>query len=445
MENRTVIVYNEYLSTSGFCPHAVKRVDNTVTPLYAFTDNLGSVTRLYTETGMEKFRAQYDPWGVQLVSKNNINFARGYCGHEMLNDFHLINMNGRMYDPVLGRFLSPDNYVQMPTSAQSFNRYSYCLNNPLKYTDPSGELFGIDDAVFAFALYNMASSMMMMAAYNGQSVLKAGGLSLLSSAASYGIGSAFGGVGSFGHELLRAGSHGFATGAINALNGDSFGRGFLTGSLSSGIGSFAQGVHMDTELMLASTTALGGLASWAAGGDFLSGAMQGLIIGIMNHKQHDPTDEIEKRKMLYRHKYKTDSNARKKAIADIEKDGKLSFKEAFYWYQYGDGSTIHVDASKLDLGSINVAGKKVGEQWVIPTLSLSKDYNVGLVYGRLKVEYMGNNSFRILHDEYNFDIQFKGFFKWSILKRNFETIGASILHGTGTTFIINFNGLYHNK
>lgn len=164
-----------------------------------------------------------------------------------------------------------------------------------------------------------------------------------------------------------------------------------------------------------------------------------------DHGQHDPTDEIEKRKMLYRHKYKTDSNARKKAIADIEKDGKLSFKEAFYWYQYGDGSTIHVDASKLDLGSINVAGKKVGEQWVIPTLSLSKDYNVGLVYGRLKVEFMGSNSFRILHDEYNFDIQFKGFFKWSILKRNFETIGASILHGTGTPFIINFNGLYHNK
>ena len=57
----------------------------------------------------------------------------------MLNDFQLINMNGRMYDPVLGRFLSPDNYVQMPTSAQSFNRYSYCLNNPLKYVDPDGE------------------------------------------------------------------------------------------------------------------------------------------------------------------------------------------------------------------------------------------------------------------------------------------------------------------
>jgi hypothetical protein len=48
-------------------------------------------------------------------------------------------MNGRMYDPVVGRFLSPDNYVQAADFSQSYNRYSYCWNNPLKYTDPSGE------------------------------------------------------------------------------------------------------------------------------------------------------------------------------------------------------------------------------------------------------------------------------------------------------------------
>ena len=119
----------------------LRKVNNTVTPLYAFTDNLGSITRLYTANGTEKFKAQYDPWGVQKVIKNDINFARGYCGHEMLNWFQLINMNGRLYDPMLGRFLSPDNYVQMPTSTQSFNRYSYCLNNPLKYVDPDGNSF----------------------------------------------------------------------------------------------------------------------------------------------------------------------------------------------------------------------------------------------------------------------------------------------------------------
>ena len=72
----------------------------------------------------------------------------------MLPEFGLINMrsaqrdafattwrkNGRLYDPQIGRFLSTDNYVQEPWDSQNFNRYSYCLNNPLKYTDPSGEI-----------------------------------------------------------------------------------------------------------------------------------------------------------------------------------------------------------------------------------------------------------------------------------------------------------------
>ena len=49
-------------------------------------------------------------------------------------------MNGRMYDPVIGRVLSPDNFVQDPNNAQNYNRYSYCLNNPLKYNDPTGML-----------------------------------------------------------------------------------------------------------------------------------------------------------------------------------------------------------------------------------------------------------------------------------------------------------------
>ena len=51
-------------------------------------------------------------------------------------------MNGRLYDPALGRMLSPDNYTQGGTQGE--NRYSYVLNNPLKYTDPSGETpFGL--------------------------------------------------------------------------------------------------------------------------------------------------------------------------------------------------------------------------------------------------------------------------------------------------------------
>jgi len=77
-------------------------------------------------------------------------FDRGFTGHEHLYAFGLINMNGRMYDPLVSRMLSPDNFIQAPDFSQSFNRYSYCLNNPLKYTDPSGKLFIIDDWVIGF-------------------------------------------------------------------------------------------------------------------------------------------------------------------------------------------------------------------------------------------------------------------------------------------------------
>ena len=75
-------------------------------------------------------------------------FNRGYTGHacpefgrrEHLKEFDLINMNGRLYDPIPGRMLSADNHVQAPGASQSYNRYSYAFNNPLKYTDPDGEI-----------------------------------------------------------------------------------------------------------------------------------------------------------------------------------------------------------------------------------------------------------------------------------------------------------------
>ncbi|MCC7332982.1 MAG: hypothetical protein IT232_10295, partial [Flavobacteriales bacterium] len=107
-------------------------------------------------------RRNVDDWtytNTEPFVENGYNFSwltRGYTGHEHLPSLStgvgsLINMNGRIYDPVLGRMLSPDNYVQDATSTQGFNRYSYVVNNPLKYTDPSGEfLSGIGAAVLGW-------------------------------------------------------------------------------------------------------------------------------------------------------------------------------------------------------------------------------------------------------------------------------------------------------
>ncbi len=95
-------------------------------------------SRTLTASLLNKTWQNLSPYAVRLLSCVEVN-GRGYTAHEMLPTFALINMNGRLYDPVLGRMLSPDNYIQLPDYTQNFNRYSYVLNNPLKYTDPDGE------------------------------------------------------------------------------------------------------------------------------------------------------------------------------------------------------------------------------------------------------------------------------------------------------------------
>ncbi len=117
-------------------------------------DYLGNITHIATSDGTLVEENSYDPWGrlrnpetkeiYSLGTEPELMLGRGYTGHEHLTWFGLINMNARLYDPVLGRFLSPDPFVQMPDFTQSFNRYSYCLNNPLIFVDQSGELFIID-------------------------------------------------------------------------------------------------------------------------------------------------------------------------------------------------------------------------------------------------------------------------------------------------------------
>ena len=115
---------------------------------YVYTDHLGSIVALTNNIGTITSEQNFDAWGRKR-NPTNWTYAsipsvqtwltRGYTGHEHLNQFGLINMNGRMYDPVVGRMLSTDNYVQIPNFTQSYNRYSYALNNPLKYNDPDGE------------------------------------------------------------------------------------------------------------------------------------------------------------------------------------------------------------------------------------------------------------------------------------------------------------------
>ncbi len=155
---------------TGICAVYEKDASSNISMHYVHTDYLGSWL-LYTDiTGnVEKdansndYRYSYDAWGrprdpktwqllpvstsSALTSLNAMQprFDRGYTGHEQMAGFGLINMNGRLYDPYLQRFLSPDNVIQNPEKSQNYNRYSYCMNNPLKYTDPTGSYYITDD------------------------------------------------------------------------------------------------------------------------------------------------------------------------------------------------------------------------------------------------------------------------------------------------------------
>ncbi|MDR2010639.1 MAG: FG-GAP-like repeat-containing protein [Bacteroidales bacterium] len=139
-----------YIPTgSGNVAVNIKYNEDNDTTYFLIRDHLGSIMKIVRPNGSIAEEHSYDPWGNHrntlfggdLDFSTTLGITRGFTGHEMLPEFQLINMNGRMYDPVISRVLSPDNFVQDPNNAQNYNRYSYCLNNPLKYWDPSGWLY----------------------------------------------------------------------------------------------------------------------------------------------------------------------------------------------------------------------------------------------------------------------------------------------------------------
>lgn len=137
-----IVAYGQAVATFS------SRNDAVTSTRYLHRDHAGSVTHVTNETGTVVQTLAYDAWGARRDPSNWTDYAAQppaptlrqpqYTGHEGLHDVGIVHMNGRIYDPKLGRVLSADPIVQFPGSGQSFNRYSYTLNNPLRYTDPSG-------------------------------------------------------------------------------------------------------------------------------------------------------------------------------------------------------------------------------------------------------------------------------------------------------------------
>jgi len=118
---------------------------------YVMTDHLGSWNKVMDKDKNIVQQTHFDPWGNRMSytawntpqTQTSFTFRKGYTGHEHYDRFKIINANARLYDPVIGRFFSPDPFVQAPDFTQNYNRYSYCMNNPVMFSDPDGEFFKI--------------------------------------------------------------------------------------------------------------------------------------------------------------------------------------------------------------------------------------------------------------------------------------------------------------
>ncbi len=200
---------------------------------YLHRDHLGSVEAITDTNGQVTERISFDIWGKQrsvdwsdvplgnyIVNTTNL----GFTGHESIPEVGYIHMNGRVYDPVLGRFLSADPNVQSDTDAQSYNRYSYVSNNPLRYTDPTGYfildlvkavLSPITSVLHDFMGRNATALMMAYLAYSLGPVETGWGTTATAAAtgAAYAAASAAINGGSI-EDMLRAAAVGAAFGAV---------------------------------------------------------------------------------------------------------------------------------------------------------------------------------------------------------------------------------------
>jgi RHS repeat-associated protein len=140
--------WNDYLFADGERVGMRSQAGSPAATTWQFyvADHQGSIAVVANNTGGVIQRMSYDAWGRPRQPTGTADstgaltrpVSRGYTDHEHLPGISVINMNGRMYDPEVGQFLSPDPVTPNVYEPQALNRNSYVYNNPLYYTDPSG-------------------------------------------------------------------------------------------------------------------------------------------------------------------------------------------------------------------------------------------------------------------------------------------------------------------
>jgi RHS repeat-associated protein len=284
---------------------------------YFHHDQLGSISAITNELGAVTERLAYDPWGKRrfinttpgatdkLDAIVGLRTDRGFTEHEHLDEMGVVHMNGRIYDPLIGRFMSADPFIQAPDNLQSYNRYAYVMNNPLTLTDPSGYFSWskFRDRVLKPVLQIAAVVATPWCGGCGGAIFA--GLSTWEKTGSFKSGfkafliadltaagfSMAGGVGAAPTDFARYVAHAAVGCASSVASGGSCG----SGAASAAFGKFATntigglGVNADFGEVLAkgvATAVAGGVGSVIAGGKFENGAITAAYGYLFNQVAH---------------------------------------------------------------------------------------------------------------------------------------------------------------
>ena len=315
----------------------------TISTHYFHTDHLGSISVITDENGVVLERLSYDAWGKRRFATGaddptgsiTSQSTRGFTGQEQLDTVALVHLNGRVYDPMVGRMVSADPTVPDPLNAQAWNRYSYVGNDPLTFTDPSGfswlsnafhsithfltsnpivraivqigvtviltAILGPAGAGFTIAQAAASAAATGAAIVTGLSggnlgqILRASAIAGLTAFAFNVVGSATNVVEGENFDLSAPhiqpafGTDAYAFNVVGhalvgcgaaVANGSSCGSGALSGGITAGAGPLINGQSFGVSLV--ENTVLGGIASVAGGGKFANGAITGAFGYLFN-------------------------------------------------------------------------------------------------------------------------------------------------------------------
>ena len=388
-------------------PFENKSDKGVTTTRYMHHDHLGSVMAYSNESKELIEELSYDAWGRRRdpdlwayydFSLDDISeYDRGFTGHEHIDRFDMINMDGRMYDPVVGRFMSPDPYVQAPDFTQSLNRYAYCINNPLSLTDPSGYNWiestfsaivgiavGIETGGLASGIYGAiiggalggASASLMSSIFNGANLWQTAKSTFTGAFWGAASGTMNFEIGNIESVFGRIAAHTAAEGAMEGIRGGHMEHGLLMGLTSSTGGALINkyGTNLTYAERVAVNATLGGVVSELGGGKFASGAMTAAYSMMFNDLAHK---YIVKRRFTIKSLTQVPFSQTPAADANICLKIKVYLEEKHILNNISiDGIAISSDQNHLNIRS-DLSLEISSEDKQILFTSFTKQYNGG--------------------------------------------------------------------